>query len=496
MAAVCSGGFLCLTEAGEINVLKDLVAGFLSRMLCRLFAFVNGALLLVTTGFASGSSPNSGALLATPRESQAAPLQLFVPILVVAGAVIFQAVLIRALIVERRLRRRAEASLRQSEERMSLMADGAQKLAEDRFRLVVEASPNGIVLVNERGRIVLVNAYAEKLFGYGREELIGQAIEILVPKRFHAGHARHRAQFLAAPSARQMGAGRELFGRRKDGSQFSVEIGLSPIQSQGGILVLAAIVDISARKRAEAEARHYREELAHRGRVEILGEMAGSLAHELNQPLTGIMNNASAGWRFIARGRADMPKLDGLFKSIVADARRAGEIIHGIRDMLRKGEGARIPLNLNSLIADVASFVHSDAVERHCAVVTSLDPGLPLVKANPVLLQQVLLNIVINAFDAMHKTPIAERRVIIRTERKSGRGVEVSVRDFGTGLPAENPQRIFEQFFSTKMDGLGMGLAIARSIITSHGGELAAANAEGGGACVHFSLPVVGEDVA
>ena len=191
-----------------------------------------------------------------------------------------------------------------------------------------------------------------------------------------------------------------------------------------------------------------------------------------------------------------MPKLDGLFKSIVGDARRAGEIIHGIRDMLRKGEGARIPLNLNSLITDVASFVHSDAVERHCAVVTSLDPGLPLVKANPVLLQQVLLNIVINAFDAMHKTPIAERRVIIRTERKSGRGVEVSVRDFGTGLPAENPQRIFEQFFSTKMDGLGMGLAIARSIITSHGGELAAANAEGGGACVHFSLPVVGEDVA
>src|SRR5262249_7415661 len=147
-----------------------------------------------------------------------------------------------------------------------------RRRAEDRFRLVVEASPNGIVLVDERGRIELVNAYAEKLFGYRREELIGQTMEILVPERFRAEHTAHRAQVLAAPSARQMGAGRELFGRRKDGSEFPVEIGLSPIQSQGGILLLAAIVDISARKRAEAEARQYREELAHLGRVEILGQ--------------------------------------------------------------------------------------------------------------------------------------------------------------------------------------------------------------------------------
>jgi PAS domain S-box-containing protein len=394
--------------------------------------------------------------------------------IIVGGAIIFQAVLITGLVVERFLRRRAE----------------------DRFRLVVESSPNGIVLVNERGQLELVNAYAEKLFGYGREELIGQAFEILVPERFRAERAARPTQFLAAPLPWRMGAGRELFGQRKDGSEFPVEIGINPIQSQGGILVLAAIVDISARRQAEAEARQYREELAHLSRIEILGEMAGSLAHELNQPLTGIMNNASAARRFIAKGRADMPKLDGLFKCVVADARRAGEIIHSIRSMVRKGESARGFVNLNSIVADVVSLVHSDALGRHCALVTEPDPGLPLVKANPVLLQQVLLNIVINAFDAMHKTPTTERRVIIRTECECRRSVRVSVRDFGTGLPAENPQRIFEQFFSTKTDGLGMGLAIARSIIASHGGELAAANAEGGGACVHFSLPAVGEDVA
>jgi two-component system sensor kinase FixL len=178
---------------------------------------------------------------------------------------------------------------------------------------------------------------------------------------------------------------------------------------------------------------------------------------------------------------------------VVADARRAGEIIRGIRRMVRKGEEARSLVNLNCIIADVVLFVRSDALERHCAIATDLDPELPMVQANPVLLQQVLLNIIINAFDAMQATPVAERRVMIRTEREPEGKVRVGVRDFGTGLPVENPERVFEHFFSTKADGLGMGLGIARSIIVSHGGELAAANAEGGGASVYFSLPSAAE---
>jgi PAS domain S-box-containing protein len=367
------------------------------------------------------------------------------------------------------------------------------KQAQDRFRLVVEASPNGIVLVDAQGHIVLVNACVEKLFGYGREELIGQPIEILVPERFRAERPAHWAQFLTARLARVMSAGRELFARRKDGSEFPVETGLSPIQTPEGVLVLTVIVDISPRKQAEAEARQYREELAHLGRLETLGEMAASLAHELNQPLTGIMSNAGAGRRFIAKGHADIARLDRLFGSIFADARRAGEIIRGIRGMVRKGEEAPSSVNLNNVITDVVPFIRSDALERHCAIVTELDPKLPMVNANPVLLQQVLLNIITNAFDAMREIPVAERRVVIRTECESDGRVRVSVRDFGTGLPAENPERIFEHFFSTKRDGLGMGLAIARSIIASHRGELTAANAECGGACVHFSLPAAKE---
>jgi two-component system, LuxR family, sensor kinase FixL len=252
-------------------------------------------------------------------------------------------------------------------------------------------------------------------------------------------------------------------------------------------------VDISARTQTEAQTREHREQVAHLSRVALMGEMSGALAHELNQPLTGIVNNASAGRRFIAKGRADLPKLDGLLEAIVLDGRRGGEIIRGIRGMVRKGEEVRSPVNLNDVIARVLGFVGSDALERHCALVTEADPELPLVQANQVQLQQVLLNLVINALEAMRETPVIERRVIIRSERQANLRVRVSVRDYGSGLPVGQPEQIFERFFSTKREGMGMGLAIVHSIITSHGGELNAANATDGGACVYFTLPVIKE---
>jgi two-component system, LuxR family, sensor kinase FixL len=258
--------------------------------------------------------------------------------------------------------------------------------------------------------------------------------------------------------------------------------------------LLGASMDVTAQKQAEAETRQHREELAHLSRVALMGEMAGSLAHELNQPLTGIMNNASAGRRFIARGRADFSTLDELLEAITADGRRAGEIIRAIRGMVQKGDEVRGPVQIGEVITSVQRIAGADALGRHCLLHAEANGDLPLVNADPVQLQQVLLNLIVNALDAMHETPNAERRVVIRAESERGERVRVSVRDFGIGLPATEPQRIFEQFFSTKRDGLGMGLAIARSIITSHGGELSAANADGGGACVSFSLPVLAKN--
>jgi PAS domain S-box-containing protein len=364
-----------------------------------------------------------------------------------------------------------------------------RKQAQERFRLVVEASPNGIVLVSAQGLIVLVNACVEKLFGYGREELIGQGVELLVPERFRGEHPAHRADFHAAPAARAMGAGRELFARRKDGTEFPVEIGISPIQSPEGTLVLSVIVDISARKLAEAEARQHREEIAYLSRAAIMGEMAGSLAHELNQPLGAIVTNAGAALRFLDRDSLSGEKLREVLQDIVADGRRASEVIHTIKGMGRKEEGTRQILHLNDVIVEVLRLTRSDALAHDCTVLTWLHPALPKVEANLVQLQEVFLNLILNAFEASKEMPTVRRRVIIRTERDGDGAVRASVRDYGTGLPADMPERVFDRFFSTKREGMGIGLFIARSIVVAHGGTLWAENAEGGGAQFWLRLP-------
>jgi two-component system sensor kinase FixL len=364
-----------------------------------------------------------------------------------------------------------------------------RKQAEEQFRLATEASPSGIVMVNDQGSILLVNAHIEELFGYHRDELIGNPVEILVPERFAAQHVADRAKFHAAPEARVFGGERGLFARRKDGTEFPVEIGLNPIQTPQGALVLASVVDISTRKAAEAEALQHREELGHLSRVAVMGEMAASLAHELNQPLSGIISNASAGQRFIDRGNVDLRELRELLADIVADGRRAGDVIGGIRSMIRKEAPGRQRVYLNDLVTNVVRMIKSDAMLHSCQLETVLGPNLPALEADPVQLQQVLINLVVNAFDAMRNTPLSGRKVVIVTKRNGDGTILTSVRDYGVGIPEEIRARLFDHFFTTKAEGLGMGLGIVRSIVESHGGTVAAENVEGGGARFYFVLP-------
>ena len=365
-----------------------------------------------------------------------------------------------------------------------------RKQAEEKFRLAVEASPSGIVLVDSNGTIVLVNTRTEQMFGYSRAELIGRAVEILVPERFRALHPWHRPKFLAAPEARAMGAGRELFGLRKDSTEFPAEIGLNPINTPDGILVLSSIVDITARKQAELETLRHREELAHLSRVAAMGELAASIAHELNQPLSGITINASTGQRLIDHGEPDLGELREVLSDIVADGRRAGEVIRSVQSMVKKDSSTRQRVNLNDVVTNVIRMVSPNAILRSCELDIFLEPNLPPIEGNPVQLQQVLLNLVINALDAIQDPAAGRRKVVIATDRTLNGAVRTSVRDYGTGIPEEAHQRMFEQFFTTKAKGLGMGLAIARSIVKSHGGSIAAENADGGGAQFYFTLPV------
>jgi two-component system sensor kinase FixL len=253
---------------------------------------------------------------------------------------------------------------------------------------------------------------------------------------------------------------------------------------------LSVIVDISARKEAEAEALQHRAELAHLSRVTIMGEMAGSLAHELNQPLGAIVTNAGAALRFLERERLSGEKLREIFRDIASDGRRASEVIRTIKGMVRKQEGARQLLHLNDVIAEVLRLTRSDALAHDCSVLTELHPALPKVEANLVQLQEVFLNLIQNAFEASKEVPRVRRRVIISTECDGDGAVRACVRDFGTGLPVDVPERVFDRSFSTKREGMGIGLFIARSIVVAHNGALRAENAEGGGAQFWMRLPI------
>jgi two-component system sensor kinase FixL len=253
--------------------------------------------------------------------------------------------------------------------------------------------------------------------------------------------------------------------------------------------LIGVSIDITPRKIAEAEALQNREELGHLSRVAAMGELVASIAHELNQPLSGITTNAGAGQRFIDRGDVDLRELRELLGDIVADGRRAGDVIRGIQSMVKKGIPDRQRVNLNDLVTNVARIVNPNAMLQSCELETLLEPNLPAIEADPIQLQQVLLNLVINAFDAMRDTPLPHRKVVIATERNADGAIRTSVRDYGVGIPEEARERVFEHFFTTKPKGLGMGLAIVRSIVESHGGTVAAENVDGGGARFNFTLP-------
>jgi C4-dicarboxylate-specific signal transduction histidine kinase len=260
--------------------------------------------------------------------------------------------------------------------------------------------------------------------------------------------------------------------------------------------LLGINIDITARKQAELDAERDRAELSHLSRVALMGEMSASIAHELNQPLSGILSNAAAGQRFIDRGNVDLSEIRDLLRDIVADGHRASDIVRGIRGMIKKEQVARRAVDLNEVVMDAVRMASPDAVLHSCQLDTSLDANLRTIEADPVQLQQVLLNLIINAFDAMRDTPVARRKVVIATQSNGDGTVRASVRDHGVGISEEMRDRLFDPFFSTKSEGLGMGLAIVRSIVEAHGGTITAEDVDDGGARFEFVLPANGHSSA
>jgi C4-dicarboxylate-specific signal transduction histidine kinase len=260
----------------------------------------------------------------------------------------------------------------------------------------------------------------------------------------------------------------------------------------GEACVITFTRDLTDQRKAEAEAQEQRLEVAHLSRVAMLGELSGALAHELNQPLTAILANARAAQRLLRLSSPDLAELRDILEDIAQDDRRAGEVIERLRAFLRKGVTQPGQLDLNEVVTDVLGLVHSDLIQRRVTVDARLSAALPVVFADRVQLQQVLLNLVLNACDAMTADARSEKRMTIQTAETATGGVELSVADQGTGIPPDEIERVFEPFVTSKPHGLGLGLAICRSIVNAHGGRLWAENNEEGGAT--FNLVLSGEE--
>jgi PAS domain S-box-containing protein len=525
---------------------------------------------------------------------------------IIAGVSVFvlEGVLIGALVANQVRRRKAERSLRESEERMKLAADaGDLRLWEwdavtDRvwvggplverigpqstgpvhfselFQSVHPDDRNGVDLALEKclkgdgqfenvhrrkladGKVIWIDVRGRVEFDHARKPLRMRGVSMDVTTRKEAEERARESEgkflvmanstpvimwatgldklctfcnqawldFTGRPLERQLGTGwaeslhpedrtgciktysqafdarqpftQEYRVRRHDGQyRWLSDHGVPRYDAQQNFLgFIGSCVDVTEKKEAEAEAQRSREELAHVSRVSTLGELTASLAHELNQPLTAILTNAAAA-RFLMNGkhRNDEGVCDALTE-ITGEGQRAGEIIAGMRSMLRKDPGQMVTQDVNVAVSEVLEMVHSDLVSRHVMPVMRLDPLLPPVKARGVQLRQVLLNLVMNACDAMSNGNGGQRQLTIETRRSSGQEVEILVADNGPGFPEEILPHLFEPFHTTKPKGLGLGLAICRSIIAAHGGRLVAGNENGRGAMLRLTLPAQNEN--
>jgi PAS domain S-box-containing protein len=364
---------------------------------------------------------------------------------------------------------------------------------EAKIRRLVESNLIGICLWHFDDRITDANDAFLRMVGHSREDFVSGRIRwmAMTPSEWSDVHARALAELRATGICKPY----ETEYLRKDGTRVPVLVGAATfgeLRDEG----VAFALDLTERKRAEEELRRserrYHEaemELAHANRVATLGQLSASIAHEVNQPIAAAVNNASAALRWLGRERPDVEKAQQALGRIIANGKRANEVIGRMRALLKKAPLRKEEVDTNQAIVDVIALIRGEVTKSGVSVRTQLADGLPLIQGDRVQLQQVILNLVINAVESLSSVREGPRELTISTAKTSSQGVLVAVRDSGSGLPAESLELVFDAFYTTKPGGLGVGLSICRSIIEAHGGRLWAAANMPRGALFQFTLP-------
>ena len=380
--------------------------------------------------------------------------------------VIAQSFLIAGLLVQKRRRRSAEASLGQKTEELDQF-----------FSVTLDL----LCIANTEGYFLRLNPAWESILGYSREELTAKRFLDFV----HPDDLVRTQGAVSALASQRTVIYFENRYRCKDGTYRWLEWRSAP----AGNLIYAAARDFTERLKEEVEAQQHREELAHVTRVAMLGELTTSLAHEINQPLTAILSNAEAAQRFLSQASPDIREVRQILEDIIRDDRRANDVVRKVRALVKKEKLRDEPLDLNEVMLVVVDLIRADSLLQGLSIATDLSPGLAVIHGDGIQLQQVILNLILNGAAAMRNSQSGQRKIIVRTAMLDSRTVKAFVTDFGTGIDENNIERLFEPFYTTKPEGLGMGLSISETIIKAHGGTMEARNNREGGATFAFTLP-------
>lgn len=397
----------------------------------------------------------------------------------------FLAVGIAISLAGERLRRTRIESFRRQEDLVA---------REAHLQSILDTVPDAMIVIDETGTMQSFSKTAERLFGYPEIETIGRNVSMLMPSPYREAHDAYVGRYLATGERRIIGIGRVVVGERKDGSTFPMELAVGEMRSPDRRYFTGFIRDLSERQVTEARLQELQAELVHMSRLTAMGEMASTLAHELNQPLSAIANYMKGSRRLLETATDDrLLKVGEAIDKAGEQALRAGDIIRRLRDFVARGESERMVESIAKLVEEASALALVGAKELGVRVHFQFDPGTDHVLADRVQIQQVLLNLIRNAVEAMEH---ADRRELRLGTRASGDGtVEVSVADTGLGMAPEVSEQLFRPFVTTKPHGMGVGLSISRSIIEAHGGRIWAEPNPGGGTIFRFTLRLVDNEV-